>query len=111
MDLMSLFTEILKTTAESFDFAFVICVNILAYFIIRLVDSLNGAKSVGTWTKRLITLGCAVVWSIIYVSLKLGEVSVILNSVILSFVFWSWILKPICGFFKIDYKKFTDETD
>lgn len=109
MDLMNVFTEVLKTTAESFDFAFVICVNVLAYFVIKLVDSLNGDKAVGTWTKRLITLVCAAVWSFIYIGLKLGEVNVILNSVLLSFVFWSWVLKPIFGFFKIDYKKFVDE--
>lgn len=101
--------EILSTTAASFDFAFVICVNVLAYLVIKLVDQANGNKVVSTWCKRVITLCCAIVMGVIYFSLQLGDVKVVLNSVILSFVFWSWILKPILSFLKVDYKKFIEE--
>lgn len=111
MDFGNILSEILRTTATSFDFAFVICVNVLAYLVIKLVDKLNGNKVVSTWNKRVITLVCAVLMGIIYFSLKLGDVKVVLNSIILSFVFWSWIMKPILGFFKIDYKKFIIEDD
>lgn len=111
MDFGNILNEILRTTATSFDFAFVICVNVLAYLVIKLVDKLNGDKVVSTWNKRVITLICAVLMGIIYFSLKLGDVKVVLNSIILSFVFWSWILKPIFVFFKIDYKKFIIEDD
>lgn len=111
MDFWNILNEILRTTATSFDFAFVICVNVLAYLVIKLVDKLNGNKVVSTWNKRVITLVCAVLMGIIYFSLKLGDVKVVLNSIILSFVFWSWIMKPILGFFKIDYKKFIIEDD
>lgn len=111
MDFGNILNEILRTTATSFDFAFVICVNVLAYLVIKLVDKLNGDKVVSTWNKRVITLVCAVLMGIIYFSLKLGDVKVVLNSIILSFVFWSWILKPILAFFKIDYKKFIELED
>jgi len=111
MDFGNILNEILRTTAASFDFAFVICVNVLAYLVIKLVDRLNGNKVVSTWNKRVITLVCAVLMGVIYFSLKLGDVKVVLNSVILSFVFWSWVMKPILGFFKIDYKKFIIEDD
>lgn len=111
MDFGNILNEILRTTATSFDFAFVICVNVLAYLVIKLVDKLNGDKVVSTWNKRVITLVCAVLMGVIYFSLKLGDVKVVLNSIILSFVFWSWIMKPILGFFKIDYKKFIIEDD
>lgn len=111
MDFGNILNEILRTTATSFDFAFVICVNVLTYLVIKLVDKLNGDKVVSTWNKRVITLVCAVLMGVIYFSLKLGDVKVVLNSIILSFVFWSWIMKPILGFFKIDYKKFIIEDD
>lgn len=111
MDFGNILNEILRTTATSFDFAFVICVNVLAYLVIKLVDKLNGDKVISTWNKRVITLICAVLMGIIYFSLKLGDVKVVLNSIILSFVFWSWIMKPILDFFKIDYKKFIIEDD
>ena len=111
MDFGNILNEILRTTATSFDFAFVICVNVLAYLVIKLVDKLNGDKVISTWNKRVITLVCAVLMGVIYFSVKLGNVKVVLNSIILSFVFWSWILKPILSFFKIDYKKFIIEDD
>lgn len=111
MDFGNILNEILRTTATSFDFAFVICVNVLAYLVIKLVDKLNGNKVVSTWNKRVITLVCAVLMGVIYFSLKLGDVKVVLNSIILSFVFWSWVIKPILSFFKIDYKKFIIEDD
>ena len=111
MDFGNILNEILRTTATSFDFAFVICVNVLAYLVIKLVDKLNGDKVVSTWNKRVITLVCAVLMGIIYFSLKLGDVKVVLNSIILSFVFWSWIMKPILAFFNIDYRKFIELED
>lgn len=111
MDFGNILSEILRTTATSFDFAFVICVNVLAYLVIKLVDKLNGDKVVSTWNKRVITLVCALIMGVIYFSLKLGDVKVVLNSIILSFIFWSWILKPIFAFFKIDYRKFIEVED
>ena len=111
MDFGNILNEILRTTATSFDFAFVICVNVLAYLVIKLVDKLNGDKVVSTWNKRVITLVCAVLMGIIYFSLKLGDVKVVLNSIILSFVFWSRIMKPILAFFNIDYRKFIELED
>lgn len=111
MDFGNIVSEILRTTATSFDFAFVICVNVLAYLVIKLVDRLNGNKVVSTWNKRVITLVCALIMGVIYFSLKLGDVKVVLNSIILSFVFWSWIMKPILTFFNIDYRKFIEVED
>lgn len=105
----SVLNEILSTTASSFDFAFVICVNVLAYSVIKLVDKLNKDEIVSTWCKRVITLCCALVMGVIYFSLQLGDVKIVLNSVILSFVFWSWVLKPILSFLNVDYKKFIEE--
>ena len=34
-----------------------------------------------------------------------SDIKLILNSAILAPVFWSWVMKPICKHFKIDYKQ------
>lgn len=109
MSFLSLLEEIIRTTAESFDFGFVISVNVIAYLVISVIDANNGPKPVKTWTKRVITIACAFILGIIYFSLKLGDVKMILNSVILSFVSWSWIIKPILVRFGIDYRKIERE--
>lgn len=106
MSFLSLLEEIIRTTAESFDFGFVISVNVIAYLVI---SAINGPKPVKTWTKRVITITCAFILGIIYFSLKLGDVKVLINSIILAPVVWSWIIKPILVRFGIDYRKIERE--
>ena len=106
MSFLSLLEEIIGTTAESFDFGFVISVNIIAYLVISAIDANNGPKPVKTWTKRVITIACAFILGIIYFSLKLGDVKVL---IILAPVVWSWIIKPILVRFGIDYRKIEKE--
>lgn len=104
MDVESILSEIIHTTINSFDFAFVLCVNILGYLVIKLVDYLNGDKPVTTWQKRIIILGCSVLLGVVYFSLKLGDVRTVINSVILSPVAFDFIIKPLIVKLKIDYK-------
>ena len=49
MSFLSLLEEIIRTTAESFDFGFVISVNVIAYLVISAIDANNGPKPVKTW--------------------------------------------------------------
>lgn len=107
---MEVLTDTISTTVNSFDLSFCICVNIITYIIIRVINDTIKPKEVGTWNKRLIMLlstgGVAVVYYLIDVSTKL-----IVNSAILTPVFWSWIIKPICKYFKIDYKDYVKISD
>ena len=47
------FVELFST---HFDLSFMLCVNVLTYILIKVIDDINGDKSVGTWTKRLVML-------------------------------------------------------
>ena len=100
---MEYISQIINTTIESFDFSFCISVNILTYFIIKLIDELNGSRKVATWTKRSVMLISGIIISIAYYVTG-SNLKLIINSAILAPVFWSWIIKPICKYFKIDYK-------
>ena len=100
---MEIIGNIIQTTLESFDFAYCIVVNILTYFIISIINDRRGHQDVSTWTKRLILLGVILITGVIYYFMG-GDTRIILNSAILAPVFWSWVLKPICKKFKIDYK-------
>ena len=101
---MELLTDAIQTTINSFDFAFCIVVNILTYCVIKFIDDCNGDKAVNTWIKRLILFIVILFVSAAYyyngTSLKL-----VINSAILAPVFWSWIMKPLCKKFNIDYKQ------
>lgn len=106
MDL-DLITNSIQTTLESFDFSFCIAVNILTYLIIKTVDELNGVKQVSTWGKRIILFTSVVVVALIYYFIGM-ELKLLINSAILAPVFWSWIIKPLCKKFNIDYKQIND---
>ena len=100
---MEIITDIIKTTLESFDFAYCIVVNILTYFIIRFINDRQVVK-LNTWNKRLVLLAVIIATSVVYYFSGINT-RYILNSAILAPVFWSWILKPICKKFNIDYKQ------
>ena len=100
---MEYISQIINTTIESFDFGFCVAVNILTYLIIKLIDELNGSRKVSTWAKRGVMLIVVIVISIAYCFTG-SNPKLIINSAILAPVFWSWVIKPICKYFKIDYK-------
>jgi len=102
---MELLENIIQTTVNSFDFSFCIAVNVLTYCIVKYIDELNGDKKVNTWTKRIVLFCSIVVISVIYY-LTGSDLKLVANSAILAPVFWSWIFKPICKYFNIDYKQF-----
>ena len=95
--------NVITTVISSFDFSYCISVNILTYLIIKLIDILNGKKAVSTWSKRIVLLVVILSTGVLYNIIGCDN-KVLLNSAILSPVFWSWIIKPICKYFRIDYK-------
>lgn len=101
---MEVISNIIQTTLESFDFAYCIVVNILTYFIISTINNKRGHKDVNTWTKRVVLLATILSTGVVYYLIG-SDTKVLLNSAILAPVFWSWILKPICKHFKIDYRQ------
>ena len=102
---MEYISQIINTTIESFDFSFCLIVNILTYTIIKFIDSVNGTNKVTTWIKRVIML-CSVILISIGYYITGTDTKLIINSAILAPVSWSWIFKPICKYFNIDYKDF-----
>ena len=101
--MIEIFNNTITTVISSFDFSYCISVNVLTYLIIKLIDSLNGNKTVSTWSKRIVLLVVIFSTGVLY-NLAGCDNKILLNSAILSPVFWSWIIKPICKYFRIDYK-------
>ena len=104
LTLMEYISDVIQTTLSSFDFSYCISVNILTYIAIRIISE-HKNKVISTWNKRKILVINIILMSIIYYII--GEhTKLIVNSSILAPVFWSWIIKPICKHFNIDYKKY-----
>ena len=101
---MEIIYNTIQTTLNSFDFAYCIIVNILTYLVINIINSRNGNIDMKMWSKRVVLLICIIIIGCIYYFTG-SEIKLILNSAIVTPVFWSWIMKPICKHFKIDYKQ------
>ena len=101
---MEILYNTIQTTLNSFDFAYCIIVNVLTYLIINIINSRNGNIDMKKWSKRIVLLLCIIVVGSFYY-FNGSDIKLILNSAIITPVFWSWIMKPICRHFKIDYKQ------
>lgn len=98
---MEIISSIIQTTLASFDFAYCISVNVLTYLLITILTKNN--KKMSTWGKRIVLLVDVFVLGIAwYIATK--DIRLVLNSAILAPVFWSWVMKPVCKYFKLDYK-------
>lgn len=100
---MEILNEIIQTTLSSFDFAYCIIVNALTYLIIKIIN--DSKHTITTWQKRLILLAVILSTGVLYYFIGTDN-KVLLNSAILAPVSWSWIFKPLCIKFNLDYKKF-----
>lgn len=97
--------QIINQLISNFDFALMLIINIITYFIIKIIDEANGDKQPTTWQKRIIFLIVAIIVGIVYKFTTNISVNIIINSCIIAPVAWSWLAKPIAGKFGIDYKK------
>ena len=101
---MEIIYNTIQTTLNSFDFAYCIIVNVLTYLIINVINSRNGNIDMKKWSKRIILFLCIVIVGTFYY-FNGSDIKLVVNSAIIAPVFWSWIMKPICRHFKIDYKQ------
>lgn len=92
--------KIIDILLNSFDFGYMLAVNILTYLVIKAIDTLNGPnKAVPTMLKRTIAvLSGAILGGIIYI--HTGYSNVILYSFIASLVTWDTVFKPVVKYFK-----------
>lgn len=96
------FIELFST---HFDLSFMLCVNVLTYILIKAIDDINGDKSVGTWTKRLVMIISCFAIAAGYRAGGYEETVILINSSVLAPVAWSWIFKPILKKLGVDYKQ------
>lgn len=96
--------QIINQLIENFNFALMVIINAVTYFIIKVLDELNKEKNPTTWQKRIIFITVSVIIGIIYKFTTDVSINIIINSCIIAPVAWSWLAKPIANKLGIDYK-------
>lgn len=100
---MEILTQIVDILINSFDYTYCLIVNLLTYFIIKIIDEANKDKEVKKCIKRLVLIICILLTGIVYYTIG-QDARTIINSAVLAPVAWSWIFKPILKKFGLDYK-------
>lgn len=94
--------QIIDNLIQSFDFGYCAVVNIVTYLLITSVYETMGI-TLTKWKKRIVLVCSIVAIAAIYIAIG-ADIKVLVNSSILAPVSWSWVFKPICKHFNIDYK-------
>lgn len=97
------FETILSYVNDSFNFAYVISINIVVYVLIMLFENLFKRK-IKKGYKILTTILITIAFGILYHFITDIPNEQLINSSILAPVSWDWIIKPLLTKFKIDYK-------
>ena len=102
---MEQINKIIDILLNNFDIAYMLCVNILTYGLIKIIDTINKEQKVKLIIKRICLIVCTIVCCIIYKLTTQIENIILINSTIAAPVFYSWVIKPILTKYKIGYKK------
>lgn len=96
--------EIINQLISNFDFTIMLIINVVTYVLIKLLDEINKEKIVTTWQKRIIFIVASIIVGCIYYFLSNVKLIIIIDSIIIAPVAWSWLAKPIASKLGIDYK-------
>ena len=89
---------------NNFDCTLIVIINLITFFVIKLIDEFNGNKIPTTWQKRTVLIIVCVIVGIFYKYTTKDSINVIINSCIVSPIAWSWLAKPVANKLGIDYK-------
>ena len=95
---------LIKQVFDSFDIIYILMINIVTYFLIKIADYFNGDKKVPVLTKRIFLVLATIIMFCIYKYNNYDDALKLINSSIAAPVIWTWILKPIINKLKIGYK-------
>lgn len=96
---------LIKQVFDNFDIIYILMINIVTYFLIKIADYFNGDKKVPVLTKRIFLIIAIIIMFCIYKCNDYNDSLKLINSSIAAPVIWTWILKPITNKLKIGYKK------
>ena len=99
---------ILSYISDSFDFGYIISINLLVYFIIKAIEYFKKDKST-KFIKILTTILVTIIMAFVYKFTTEIDNEKLINSSILAPVAWDWVIKPLCKLVKIDYKEKLNE--
>lgn len=96
--------QIINQLISNFDFTLILIINVVTYIFIKLIDEINKEKIVTTWQKRIIFASVSIIIGYIYYFLSDIKLIIIIDSIIVAPVAWSWLAKPIANKLGLDYK-------
>lgn len=88
-----------------FSLEYMFSVIVASYFVIKLVDALNGERIVPTWLKRLVTCLVGAVLFVVFAEFTDVTIQCLTASFFSAVFVYDMAIKVIIKKFNIDYKK------
>ena len=105
---MELINQILQTIINSFDVDYCLVINFLTYILISSIITVIYKQITRVW-KRVILCISIIIVSIAYINFGSIDIIILINSIILVLISWSWVFKPISKRINLDYKDFDNK--
>lgn len=105
---MELINQILQTIINSFDVDYCLVINFLTYILISSITTVIYKQITRVW-KRVILCISIIIISIAYINFGSIDIRVLINSIILALISWSWVFKSISKRINWDYKDFDNK--
>lgn len=90
---------------EIFSLEYIVCVIITSYFLIKIVDYMNGVKEVPTWLKRGITFIVGAIYVVFFKKFSDCTVQCLVSSFFVALFIYDGAIRYLLKKFDIDYKK------
>ena len=90
---------------DIFSIEYIICVILTSYFIIKLVDYVNGVKEVPVWVKRIITFVVGGGYILFFKEVSDVTMQCLVSSFFAALFIYDGAIKYLIKKFDIDYKK------
>ena len=95
---------IISQLLVEFNFALMLVINVITYFVIKFIDDVNGCKVPTTWQKRTVFIIVAIIMGFFYKYTTDISINVIIDFCNFDTAAWSWLAITIAKKLGIDYK-------
>jgi hypothetical protein len=101
----NLISQIIDLTTQYVSIPFILSINLITYFSIKMGEVINKEKIFTSLEKQIITLIVSIISFILFFIFKISNLEVLTLSVLLSPITYKMVIKKILEYAEIGYKK------
>ena len=97
--------QLFERLFEIFSLEYIVCVILTSYFLIKVVDFINGVREVPTWMKRIITFIVGAIYVFVFKQISDISIQCLISSFFVALFIYDGAIKYLIKALDVDYKK------